>query len=376
MRSIGIFASLTLVVLLAVACSPAQSSEAATPTIQSQAVQISATPPATATSQVTATPIPFFTVYGDMPIVSKGQPGTWDERFTDPGAVVYDNGMFHMFRNGFREFPGESQVGYVTSPDGYTWTKQGDDPVFKTEDVPYAKIAMYASSVLRQGNCWVLYFYTWDSSSSPSASVIGRATECSGDPAMAEWIVDEEPVLRPGANGDWDEKQVLAPHVLKTETGYTMYYSGVSASGIPQIGMATSSDGVNWTKYNDETTTGKPYVESDPIFQPGEKGTWDANWVHQPRVFQTSNGWLMIYRGVSDAHGEKMKLGLAASKDGIHWERFAGNPVFEPTDIKGARYFWFTNAILKDDVLYLFVEGDIRQTTQIYLATHAGSVIP
>src|SRR5215207_1711472 len=221
MRSIGIFASLTLVVLLAVACSPAQSSEAATPTIQSRAVQISATPPATATSQVTATPIPFFTVYGDMPIVSKGQPGTWDERFTDPGAVVYDNGMFHMFRNGFREFPGESQVGYVTSPDGYTWTKQGDDPVFKTEDVPYAKIAMYASSVLRQGNCWVLYFYTWDSSSSPSASVIGRA--------IAELMVDDEPVLRPGATGDWDDEQVHAPRLLKTDGVYTRYYSGVGA---------------------------------------------------------------------------------------------------------------------------------------------------
>ena len=45
-------------------------------------------------------------------------------------------------------------------------------------------------------------------------------------------------------------------------------------------------------------------------------------------------------------------------------------------DIKGASQFWFTNVIYKDDVLYLFVEGDIHQTTQIYLATHQGSLTP
>jgi hypothetical protein len=84
----------------------------------------------------------------------------------------------------------------------------------------------------------------------------------------------------------------------------------------------------------------------------------------------------MIYRGTSDRNGSAMKLGLATSKDGIHWERYAGNPIFEPSDIKGASQFWFTNAVIKDDVIYLFVEGDIKQTTQIYLATHKGEIIP
>ena len=347
------------------------------PTIAPIEIPVTPTALTTSTPQVTVTPVPFFTVYGDQPIVSKGQPGTWDDRFTDPGAVIYHDGMFHMFRNGFRDFPAVSHVGYVTSPDGYTWTKQElDDNTFQTIDVPYAKIVMYASSVIRQDNCWVLYFYTWDSSSYPSSSVIGRATECIGGPAMAQWFVDEEPVLKPGAAGDWDEKQVLAPHVLKTDSGYIMYYSGVGASGTQQIGMATSKDGIHWTKYNDSATTDKPYAESDPVFQPGEKGTWDAAWVHQPRVFQTVDGWAMVYRGVSDRNGANMKRGLATSQDGIHWERYAGNPIFKPSDIKGASQFWFTNVIYKDDMLYLFVEGDIKQTTQIYLATHQGEIAP
>ena len=347
------------------------------PTIAPTEMPVTPTAVSTSTPQVTATPVPFFTVYGDKPIVSKGQPGTWDDRFTDPGAVIYHDGMFHMFRNGFRGFPAESHVGYVTSPDGYTWTKQElDDTTFQPIDVPYVKIAMYASSVIFEGGCWVLYFYTWDSSSFPSSSVIGRATECIIGPAIAEWKVDPEPLLKPGAVGDWDEKQVLAPHVIQIGNKYIMYYSGVGASGVQQIGMATSPDGYTWTKYNDPTTVDKPFVESDPVFTPGDKGAWDGSWVHQPRVFQTSNGWIMIYRGVSDRNGANMKLGLATSSDGIHWERYVGNPIFEPSDIKGARQFWFTNAVLKDDVLYLFVEGDISQTTQIYLATHQGEITP
>lgn len=364
---------LVFVLLLLSACAaPATPA----PTLVPTEIPFTPTVAATSTPQITATPVPFFTVYGDAPIVSKGQPGAWDDRFTDPGAVIYHDGMFYMFRNGFRAFPGESQIGDVTSPDGYTWTKQLDEPVLKTSDVPYAKIAMYASSVIWQDNCWVLFFYTWDSNSFPGSSVIGRAAECIGGPAMAQWYVGAEPVLQPGAKGEWDDQQVLAPHVLKTDNGYAMYYSGVNASGIQMIGMATSKDGVAWTKYNDPATTEKPYADSDPVFQPAEKGAWDGASVHQPRVFQTENGWIMIYRGVSDMRGANMKLGLATSVDGVHWERYSGNPIFQPSDIKGSRQFWFTNAVLKDDVIYLFVEGDISQTTQIYLATHEGSVNP
>lgn len=328
----------------------------------------------TSTPELTATPVPFFTVYGDKPIVPKGQPGTWDDRFTDPGAVIYHNGMFYMFRNGFRDFPAESQVGLVTSPDGYTWTEQGDEPIFKTSDVAYAKIAMYASSALvMEDDSWVIYFYTWDSSSFPGSSVIGRATASS---PTGPWVADPEPVLNLGAEGEWDAQQVLAPHVIQTKTGYVMYYSGANTSGAQKIGMATSPDGVRWTKYNDTATTEAPYAESDPVFQPSEKGQWDAGWVHQPRVFQTAEGWVMIYRGTQNAKGEKMALGLATSPDGIHWARSALNPVFTPYDIPKAAYIWFDNVLLVNDTYYLFVEGDINQSTQIYLATIEGEITP
>ena len=348
----------------------------AAPATENAPVDEFTAPPATAAAIDVPTTMPeprsFFTVFGDEPIVSKGNSGTWDDRYTDPGAVVFYDGVFHMFRNGFRGFPATSQVGYVTSSDGYTWTKQGDEPVFETKDVAYAKIAMYASSALVEDDgTWVIYFYTWDSSSFPSSSVIGRATAT--DP-KGPWVADAAPIFLPGASGEWDAQQVLAPHVIKTTDGYVMYYSGTNSAGTQQIGMATSNDGIAWKKHNDPATNETPYVESDPVFQPAELGLWDGNWVHQPRVFETAQGWVMFYRGTKDESESSMALGLAISDDGIHWNRSALNPVFLPEEILKSKQFWFHSGVLVNDTYFILLEGDINQKTQIYLATYEGEI--
>ena len=367
--------TLLLLSVFSACAAPGTLSPTSLPTPTPTGIPATPTLAATLAPPVTATPVPFFTVYGDKPIVPKGQPGTWDDRYTDPGAVVYYGGEFHMFRNGFRSFPGESQVGYVTSPDGYLWTKQGDEPVFRTKDVSYAQVAMYASSALVEDDgTWVIYFYTWDPNPFPSGGVIGRATANS---PTGPWAADAEPVLQPGPDGAWDQNQVSAPHILKTTGGYIMYYSGADASGVPQIGMATSSDGIHWTKYNDEATTEASFVESDPVFQLGETGAWDSGTVHQPRVFQTADGWVMIYRGVErGSSGPTMKLGIATSSDGISWERSARNPVFEPSEVSGARQFYFANAVLLENTFFVFVEVGFGRITEIYLITHEGAIVP
>ena len=359
-KIVALFLALTLI-----ACA-APATEAIPPTEEP------APPPATVTAippTVTAEPQSFFKVFGEEPIVSKGESGTWDDRYTDPGAVVFYDGIFHMFRNGFRGYPAESQVGYVTSTDGYTWTKQGADPVFLTKDVPYAKVAMFASGALVEDDgTWVLYFYTVDSMNFPADGVIGRATAPGPN---GPWVPDAEPVLRPGSAREWDSRNVIAPHVIKTADGYRMYYSGTDGMGGSQIGMATSSDGIQWTKYNDPATTEVQYQESDPVLLLGEKDSWESDQVHQPRVFPNGEGWVMIYRG-SNKNKANMGLGIASSDDGIHWSKSPLNPVFLPTEIKGAYQFWFHNVLLVDDTFFVFIEGDINQRTQIYLATREG----
>jgi hypothetical protein len=366
MRLIG---WLTIGLLIIAACAPA-----ATPTAELTAIPVTPTIAATPTEATTptATPVPgFFDVYAGSPIVSHGPDGAWDDRYTDPGAVIFYNGMFHMFRNGFRNWPAEVQIGYVTSPDGLTWTEQGDTPVLYTKDVPYAKVAALASSVLVEADgTWVLYFYTKDDLNSP-AGVIGRAT---ASQPTGPWQVDAQPVLRPGSPGSWDDAQTRAPHVVKTDVGYFMYYGGIDQRGREMIGLATSRDGITWTKYDDPATTAAPFAESDPVLSVGGLRDWDAGLVFQPSVNRTPEGWLMIYKGTNAIGSVDFGLAIATSQDGIHWTRFKQNPVLKASVIPSAVNFWFTNSVYQNDTLYLFWEIERAGHTDIFVATHTGPI--
>lgn len=364
---------LFLFVLLATACapSPLQSTAVPTPLIATSTSTATLLPPTetstpeptlTATSLPTETsteaptlaPPPFFTLSGNGPIVTKGASGTWDDRYTDPGAVLFYDGQFHMFRNGFRSWPATVQIGYVTSPDGYTWTKQGDEPVLRTDEVPYAGVAALASSALvEEDGTWVLYFYTWGGRTYPTTGGIGRATAPS---PTGPWTPDAELVLQPGPEGAWDESHVLSPDVIKTEEGYRMYYSGYDQTGVQQIGLATSTDGIHWER------------RATPVLSPAEG--WESGWVHQPRVVQTPEGWVMFYRGTQN--GPNMALGFATSADGVVWERSSLNPILSAKEVPKARAFWFTNLLYHEGTYFLFWEVGIGQITEIYLSTHEG----
>lgn len=345
------------------------------------------TPPTAApTALPTATPAPtpvptplsiqaaearesLFKAYGDGPVVPHGPLTGWDGTYTDPGAVLYHDGKFHMFRNGFRAWPAAVQIGYATSDDGYSWAKQGDQPVFTTAEVPYAGVAMLASSALVQDDgTWVLYFYTWETNGFPGGGGIGRAT---AKAPSGPWAPDPALVLKPGAAGEWDSFQVLTPDVQRSGDGYVMYYSATNGQDGQMIGMASSPDGITWTKYNDPATPA-PFAASDPVLQPGPKGAWDGAFVHQPRVARTPAGWVMLYRGVPELRSNKMALGYATSADGTQWRRAAQNPVLTRKAVPKADAFWFTSMVYRDGTYYLFWEVDIRRQTNIHLATYQG----
>ncbi len=113
----------------------------------------------------TATPLRpgEFSVYAKNPVIPHGVATAWAARYVDPGAMIYHDGAFHMFINGFNSYPGVTSIGYATSPDGYTWSLASKDPVFTTDKITYAQAAAFVSSVLvGDDGTWTLYFYAVD----------------------------------------------------------------------------------------------------------------------------------------------------------------------------------------------------------------------
>lgn len=180
----------------------------------------------------------------------------------------------------------------------------------------------------------------------------------------------DAPVLLPGSEGEWDGEQVSHPNVLRTEDGYVMYYSGYStmrSRPTRTIGMATSEDGIIWTKYDDPDTTEAPFAESDSILIADQD--WESREVFMPRVQPTNEGWLMIYKSTSPG------LGLAESNDGIHWTKLESNPVMSPADLD-SNVIGFTSFLQAKDHYYLFMEGStIQGKTDIYVAIYEGNLM-
>lgn len=64
---------------------------------------------------------------------------------------------------------------------------------------------------------------------------------------------------------------------------------------------------------------------ANPVLAPGPAGSWDSYGVASPFVLRLDDGsFLMAYTGRDSTTS---RIGLAASQDGIHWSKHAGNPV-------------------------------------------------
>ncbi|NUM45273.1 MAG: hypothetical protein HUU38_11260 [Anaerolineales bacterium] len=351
------------------------STEPPTPTLT-----LTPTAPPTRTPRPTA--IPLFSPVKSAPIIPV-EAGTFRGKYIEPGAAIFYDGQFHIFYNAFNRWPGITEVGYATSPDGITWELH-PEPVFNAEiaNVAYMPYTLYVSDVeVESDGTWVLYFYTWDSSLASASGVIGRAT---APTPRGPWQADASPLLTPASDeGRWDSYAVRNPSVVQTDEGFVMYYAGTDISGVPvpqndldRIGMATSPDGLTWTKYNDPTTTEKLYALSDPVLTPQEDTIkWDGRRVDRPAVAFTPEGWVLFYRGNkgSITTGNQVAYGYALSDDGIQWTPYAQNPVVRPSLFKVSEIY-ATQMIYANGMYYVFAEGGTGNITQVYLAV--GTLAP
>ena len=297
-------------------------------TTSSTAAPTTSTTSTTSTTTLPPPPVPF-TDGGSFAL--QAGPADWESTFIDPGAVVFHDGLWHMFCNGIERWPTHVKVGYATSPDAMRWTKQTDDPVFVTSDIPYAGVSAFMSDaeVLDDGT-WAMWFYTVQSGNTFATGEVGRLT---APGPLGPWRADPEPAVGRGPEGSWDSDGVSNPSVLRVGDEWWMWFDAnmgdLESAGDRSIGLATSTDGTAWVKYDDPGTTEPPFADSDPILIT-DPGAWDERRVYDPGVAATSGGFVMTY--FTRKPGTSSPLydsGLAFSDDGVHWEKDPGNPFFQ-----------------------------------------------
>ena len=116
--------------------------------------------------------------------------------------------------------------------------------------------------------------------------------------------------------GDWDGRAVIKPAVIRDGGELKMWYDGHNLNDEIAIGLATSTDGLTWTK-----------SVSNPVLV-GTPGEWDGGSTeHSPDVIKEGGLYKMWYEGSPD-YGVR-QTGYATSTDGIDWHKYPGNPVIQ-----------------------------------------------
>jgi predicted GH43/DUF377 family glycosyl hydrolase len=114
--------------------------------------------------------------------------------------------------------------------------------------------------------------------------------------------------------GDWDGRSALKPGVISDTGTFKMWYDGTGLLGEIQVGLATSDNGITWTK-----------AATNPVLS-GTVGAWDAApGEHAPFVLKEDGVYAMWYEG-RDASGVR-QLGYATSTNGLDWTKPLTAPV-------------------------------------------------
>jgi predicted GH43/DUF377 family glycosyl hydrolase len=354
-----------------------------------------------------------WTKYSGNPVLDLGPPGSWEENMVTHPEVLYDGTIYHMWYSGY-DSSDIYRIGYATSMDGISWTKNPANPVIGLgSSVSWEGRHVFSCTVFSDGTKFHMWYTGKDSAHHYR---IGYAISTDGV-TWTKYLGN--PVLDIGSSGSWDDNHVSAPMVIYYGNTYHMWYSGYYSvyDGIDyKIGYAYSSDGISWTKYasNPVMDAGSPgswddagvlspmvifdgeifhmwyrgwngvncrigyarslgvntwmKVPDSPVLDLGPPGSWEDIYVTHPSVIYDGSMYHMWYSG---KHSDNYRIGYAVSPDGISWTKSIANPVLDlgPQGSWDDKYVEHPTVLHDGKIYHMWYSGKHGSTRRIGYAT-------
>lgn len=157
-------------------------------------------------------------------------------------------------------------------------------------------------------------------------------------------------MLNPGPWESWDERGVADPDIIEIQEKLYLYYLGMDRARRQRLGVATSRDGVHWTR-----------LRSNPILELGSFGNFDENGLGEPAVWASQGWYWMLYTGRD--RFENRRMGLARSRDGVHWDKLP--EVFSGSEPWNAKVLCDPSVLVEGDTIRVwFGGGDVPRPDQ------------
>jgi predicted GH43/DUF377 family glycosyl hydrolase len=117
---------------------------------------------------------------------------------------------------------------------------------------------------------------------------------------------------------EWEKDCIYQPWLIENEGKYYNFYNAANGS-IEQMGMATSSDILEWKRY-----------EHNPVIHIGTEGSYNEKFSSDAKIFWDKDHWVSFFFGVGKGGAHIM---TAFSRDLYHWSvdaepiyKAGGNP--------------------------------------------------
>ena len=296
------------------------------------------------------------------PVVEPGFYG-WDSKQVYTGTILKINDDYRMWYYGNDE-NGPLEIGIKKSKDGIDWRKIQDRPVLTNgENDEWDNLRVSKPCVVLEDNLYKMWYLGESRQNNKIVPKIGLATSPDG----ISWSKNE-------SNPIFDLEKYEFPWavflryfwILKENDHYKMWFSAVgveSYNNIESIGYAWSQDGINWEVYP------QPVLERDTL------SVWEDFYVSNPCVIKKDSTYYMFYGGLGRyGYLFKESIGIAKSNDGKYWQKYAKNPILFYTEVSDAwdREFVTQPRVLqiKRDLYYLWYTGADKKNTKEELGNY------
>lgn len=237
--------------------------------------------------------------YGDMDVA--GRPYAKDP------YVIYYQGIYWMYYSVPDEHRKTWYIGIATSNDLVHWQKKGN--LKPSLDAVETNGICAPSALIKDGQLHLFY----QSYGNGKADAICHAVSDNGIDFKKD---PSNPIFRP-RSGDWSCGRAIDAEVIAFKGKYFLYYATRdTAYKIQQQGVATTSLNSNFARDTWKEVPGMPMLKPEL--------SWEKNCIEAASCIQVGKQLYMFYAGAYN--NEPQQIGVAVSKDGIHWKRLSDQP--------------------------------------------------